>query len=741
MPSFPSGPGKPAASSSDRPLRLASLLAALLSLFLPLPPGAPALAAPTVRVILDNSYPPFAFLDSSGRLQGIAPDLWRLWERRTGGRAELIPLDWGKALEAMAAGRGDVIDTLFETEARKRFLVFSRPYARVETLAFYSDRIAGIGNASTLRDFPVAVARGDDVGRILRENGVGRILEYENYEETVRAAVEGKVGIFCMARQSGLYYLYKLGAADRFRASPPIHAGGMHRAYPKGREALMRAVEAGFEAIPPEEIRAIERKWVGAPLWDPASLRAFLLGIGGALTAAGALLLWNGLLRRRVREKTGELATLLGEVQEARRRMATLLDNLPGVAYRCRNDRDWTMEFISEGCRELTGYAPEDFLSNRITFNQVILPDHREALWEEWERNLPSRRPFHSEYPIRTASGETRWVLERGCGVYAEDGTVSALEGLILDVTEKRAAEAKLAALNADLERRVAERTEDLARANEELKRSLDLLTATQSELVRSEKMAALGRLVAGVAHEINTPVGVSVTAASFLGQETGELRRSLSEGRLTRSALEGFLSSAERSAEILLANLNRAAELIRSFKQVAVDRSAGQERTFEVGAYLEEILLGLQPLFKRTPFVVRADHPDRVFVRADPGALSQIVTNLVSNALTHAFEGREAGSVELRVSSGGARGEEAVLTCRDDGRGIPAEAMPRLFEPFFTTRPGTGGSGLGLHIVYNLVTRTLGGTIECSSRPDEGTTFTIRFPRGLAADPPERTA
>jgi PAS domain S-box-containing protein len=507
----------------------------------------------------------------------------------------------------------------------------------------------------------------------------------------------------------------------------------------------MRRVEAGFEEISPEEIRAIERRWVGAPLVDPAMFRAFLIGIGIALAAVSAMLVWNGLLHRRVRKRTEELAHLLGDVQEARRQMTTLLNNLPGVAYRCRNDRDWTMEFISDGCRGLTGYAPEDFLSDRITFNEVILPSYRDIVREGWERTLPNRGPFHSEYEIRTASGEDRWVLERGCGVYDDRGEVIALEGLILDITEKKEVEreversrAELAALNADLERRVAERTDALARTNGELTRSLDLLTATQSELVRSEKMAALGRLVAGVAHEINTPVGVSVTAASYLEQETAELRRSLEEGRLTRSAMEAYLVSAERSAGILLSNLNRAAELIRSFKQVAVDRSAEQERTFELGAYLKEILSGLQPLFKRTPFVVRSDSSEEVLVRTDPGALSQIVTNLVSNALLHAFDGRESGTVELDIRP---EGETAVLICRDDGRGIPAEAMPRLFEPFFTTRPGTGGSGLGLHIVYNLVTETLGGMIECSSRMDEGTTFTIRFPRGLpATDPRGRT-
>jgi signal transduction histidine kinase/streptogramin lyase len=267
-------------------------------------------------------------------------------------------------------------------------------------------------------------------------------------------------------------------------------------------------------------------------------------------------------------------------------------------------------------------------------------------------------------------------------------------------------------------------------RANEELEQALMRLKLAQSQLVQSEKMASLGSLVAGVAHEINTPVGVGVTAASTLQEWARRLQAQHNEGKLTRSDLERFIALAGDSTQILMTNLQRAAELIRSFKQVAVDQSSGERRRFRLKAYLDEILLSLMPRMTRTGHTVTVDCPADLELDSYPGALAQIVTNLITNSLVHAFPDGRRGHIGIsaREEPGG-----IVLRYGDNGVGIPPENLRKIYDPFFTTRRGTGGSGLGMHIVYNLVTQRLGGTITATSNVGEGTIFEVRFPAQAA--------
>ena len=268
------------------------------------------------------------------------------------------------------------------------------------------------------------------------------------------------------------------------------------------------------------------------------------------------------------------------------------------------------------------------------------------------------------------------------------------------------------------------------SRANEDLEQALMRLKLTQSQLVQSEKMASLGSLVAGVAHEINTPVGVGVTAASTLQEWAQRLQKQHRAGTLTRSDLEHFVEVCTDSTQILMTNLHRAAELIRSFKQVAVDQSSGERRRFMLKAYIDEILLSLAPRLNRTGHTVTVDCPGELEVDSYPGALAQIVTNLVTNSLVHAFPENRRGHIGIsaREEPGG-----IVLRYADNGIGIPPENLRKIYDPFFTTRRGAGGSGLGMHIVYNLVTQRLGGTIAATSKVGEGAIFEVRFPAQAA--------
>ncbi len=258
------------------------------------------------------------------------------------------------------------------------------------------------------------------------------------------------------------------------------------------------------------------------------------------------------------------------------------------------------------------------------------------------------------------------------------------------------------------------------------LEESLEKLRRTQKEMIQSAKMAALGDLVAGVAHEVNTPIGVSVTAASFLAERTRQLRELYEKGEMKRSDLEKYLSLAEESSGSVLSNLERAAELVQSFKKVAADQSSEEKRVFGMKNYLEQILLSLRPQFKRTPHQVSMDCPDDLTLDSYPGAIMQIMTNLIMNSLLHGFADGRPGEISIKVEPAG---ENVLLTYRDTGVGMDREQKERIYDPFYTTTRGSGGTGLGMNIVYNLVTQTLKGSIMLETSPGKGAVFVLTLP------------
>jgi two-component system NtrC family sensor kinase len=277
------------------------------------------------------------------------------------------------------------------------------------------------------------------------------------------------------------------------------------------------------------------------------------------------------------------------------------------------------------------------------------------------------------------------------------------------------------------LERAVHERTLRLEEQNAALNSALTQLQQAQGELVRQEKLASLGRLVAGVAHEINTPLGICVTATSHLVEELRLTRADLAAGEMTQDSLDGFLDIVDQSLRIMTTNTQRAAALVRSFKQVAVDQSSDDIRSFNLCNYLKEVLLSLQPKLKGRPVKVEVDCSADVQMESYPGALSQIVTNMVMNSLVHGFEHEQAGTIAIRV---GVVDDLVSLTYADDGAGMDGDTLEKLFDPFFTTKRGNGGSGLGAHILYNLVTGPLGGTVRVESAPGQGLRYDLSFPR-----------
>jgi signal transduction histidine kinase len=278
----------------------------------------------------------------------------------------------------------------------------------------------------------------------------------------------------------------------------------------------------------------------------------------------------------------------------------------------------------------------------------------------------------------------------------------------------------KLTSMNQQLEQEIRERNA----AEEKLNESLLNLRQTQTQLVQTDKMAALGDLVAGVAHEINTPLGVGLTAASLLSDKTSDYRDLFEQDRLKRSDLEKYFSIAKDSSDMILTNLNQAAGLVQSFKQVAVDQSSESRRRFNVKTYLNELLFSLRPRFTKVHHTIDLHCDEDIEIDSYPGVFSQIITNLVMNSLIHGFDGLTEGKIILTVWR---EDRKLVVSYSDNGKGMEQKILDKMFDPFFTTKRNQGGTGLGMHIVYNLVTQTLKGELECISTPEKGTTFLIR--------------
>jgi signal transduction histidine kinase len=272
----------------------------------------------------------------------------------------------------------------------------------------------------------------------------------------------------------------------------------------------------------------------------------------------------------------------------------------------------------------------------------------------------------------------------------------------------------------------------ELRAAKEHAERTLAELRNTQMDLIQAEKLAALGGLVAGIAHEVNNPVGISLTVASSFSRRCERFAEELRTPPLRRSSLDDFVQKSHAAAEQLVANLQRAGELIQSFKQVAVDRSHVECREFDLAEATDQIIASLRPVLKKLPLTLVVDVPKGISMNSYPGSYGQVLTNLFLNTVAHAFPDGRAGTLTVRARP--VSDHDVDIAVADDGVGMTEEVRLRAFDPFFTTRRNHGGTGLGLHVIFNIVTQSLGGRLVLESAPGCGTTFRIRIPRQAAA-------
>jgi len=395
-------------------------------------------------------------------------------------------------------------------------------------------------------------------------------------------------------------------------------------------------------------------------------------------------------------------------------------------------DRNHTVTHWNIACEALTGLLAKEVIgtknqwmafydkqSNVLADYVVDEPDEQRIL-THFEGNARKSTLIDEAYEAEayrlTQGAGGKWLFFTAAPLKNPSGQITGAIQTLQDISTTKLAEEREHEFNIKLAQTVSE-----------LQSSLELLRETQHHLVQSEKMAALGGLVAGVAHEINTPVGIGVTAASLLEEKTRECAALFSTQAMKRSDLEAYFQLALESSGMILSNLGRASDLIQRFKQVAVDQSCEEINTFRLKECLENHIMSLRPMLKKGAHAVHFQCREDIVLKSYAGALGQIVSILIMNSLLHGFEEMSDGLIAIEVID---QANDIVLTYRDNGKGIPKANLEHIFEPFFTTKRNHGGTGLGLHILYNLVTQTLGGRINMESEYGQGVVFRMQIPR-----------
>jgi PAS domain S-box-containing protein len=437
------------------------------------------------------------------------------------------------------------------------------------------------------------------------------------------------------------------------------------------------------------------RQREGAILWLSDSATA-------VRDEAGEVIRYEGTVRDITDQKRAEDA-----IAEGRRMLQEVIDTVPAVIN--VKDRQLRYVLMNRYMAGIFGIEPVDAIGRTTT--DLMSRYGAQKTDENDKRVLAAGRElgFYEEEYLDSSGNLRQWLVNK-LPLLDADGEIENIVTVALDIGERKRGE---------LEMRKAKDAAEAALRN---------LRETQNSLIEAEKLAALGRLVAGVAHEVNNPVGISLTVASSLERKTALFTAEVERGDLRRSSLTDFLETSRDASSQLVANLNRAAELITSFKQVAADRNYSDQRSFDLGDLTEQVVMSLRPGLRKHNLTLNVDCQPNLMMNSYPGPYGQVLTNLFLNSVAHAFPDGRPGAVDIQVRESGKDNVEIVFS--DNGCGMSLDVRRRAFDPFFTTRRDQGGTGLGLHIVYSIVTNRLGGRLDLDSEPGGGTRIQMILPR-----------
>jgi PAS domain S-box-containing protein len=416
----------------------------------------------------------------------------------------------------------------------------------------------------------------------------------------------------------------------------------------------------------------------------------------------GEVVRYEGTLRDITDQKRAEDA-----IAEGRRLLQQVIDTVPAVIN--VKDRDLRYVLMNRYMSGIFSVEPVEAIGRTTS---ELMSRYGAAKTDENDKQvLKSRKGlgFYEEEYLDSKGNMRHWLVNK-LPLLDADGEIERIVTVALDIGERKRGE------------------QEMRKARDAAETALRNLRETQASLIEAEKLAALGRLVAGVAHEVNNPVGISLTVASALERKTANFSDEVAHGQLRRSSLNDFLATSRDASSQLVANLNRAAELIQSFKQVAADRNYSDQRSFDLADLTEQVVLSLRPGLRKHNLTLQVDCQPNLMMNSYPGPYGQVLTNLFLNAVAHAFPDGRPGVIEISARESGKDNVEIIFA--DNGVGMSLDVRRRAFDPFFTTRRDQGGTGLGLHIVYSIVTNRLGGRLDLDSEPGGGTRIQMILPR-----------
>ena len=669
------------------------------------PGGARATSHKILTVVSDDNYPPYIFRDAEGRLKGILPDQWALWEQKTGVKVRLHAMDWEAAKAYMQNGHADVIDTFFRTPEREQLYNFTPPYAQIKVPVYAREGLGGIADITSLKGFTVGVKAGDAVIDQLRAGGVDSLKEYPNYESIVQAAGRDELKVFSVDEPAALYYLYKYDIADRFRESFVLYTGEFHRAVQKDQAGTLQLVEAGFGKITPREYRAIEQKWLGRPFLLKQTLREWLPELFLVAGVLSVLVAVNLFLRRQVRARTLELSRALAELQQSfaqgrkteaelrqsRELVATVLESAnDGICIQdCTTGR---LVFVNQRMLDLYGFATRE-AALAADFSELSgnAPPYSLAEAQEWMRKTRTQGPQIFEWRARRQDGRLFWVEVSIRQVWI--GPDERLISTVRDIGERKTAEE---------EHRLFER-----------------------RLQESQRLESLGLLAGGIAHDFNNLL------AAILGNIELALM-SIPDKSPAHEDIQAAITATKRAADLvqqMLAYAGKGRFLVESIDVPALVRETVGLLNTSISKHARVNLnlpAGLLP------------------IDADATQVRQVIMNLIINASESLGDigGKidvSAGTMDAAELTSGnifpatplAPGPYVYIEVADTGSGMPPDMLAKIFDPFYSTK--FAGRGLGLPVVFGIV-RSHKGAIRVESALGKGTVFRVLFPASTAA-------
>jgi PAS domain S-box-containing protein len=418
--------------------------------------------------------------------------------------------------------------------------------------------------------------------------------------------------------------------------------------------------------------------------------------------------------RNRAVRLSEDLALQIDQVASREHDLEQLLNNVPAAV--ASFDAQSHLRRCNQRYADLFAKSPQEIVGRSI--NDYVPPLALEQLREHWDRVFQGAPQRYRRFNVHPVTSAVTW-LDVEVTPEFQDGKVIGLYAVLVDVTAKVQAEAEIRMLNEELELRVRRRTDELAK-------TMQTLHDSREELVRSQAKATLSALVASVSHELSTPIGNAVLVASALTDLARDLQQQLDTGQVRKSSLTALNRTLQEGGSMLQRNLERAETLLKNFKQVSADQASEQRRSFDLAEVVKEVVASLGPSHKNSPHRVLLDVPSGIVMDSYPGPLGQVVINLINNAYMHAFEHCEAGVLTVSVLR---RDSQVEMKFADNGSGISSDVLLHLFEPFYSTKIGRGGTGLGMSIVDSIVRKTLGGSMHVDSVVGQGSTFTVTLP------------